>query len=57
MSGQTYCWIRAKLFSNPSWLVHPTIAVVVYRAQEVGVIDVNLLWTNPNYWTYAENRC
>lgn len=57
IAGHTYCWIRAKLFCHPCWLFHSTIAIIVYRAQEVGVIDMDLLWTNANYWTYPRTRC
>jgi hypothetical protein len=56
MSGDTYRWIRAKLFGDPCWLFHPTIANIVSRAQEVGIIDMNFLWAIPNYWTYPETR-
>jgi hypothetical protein len=45
------------LFSNPCWLFHRTITIIVYRAQEVGVIDMNLLWIDSNYWTYPESKC
>lgn len=57
MSGNTYSWIRPELLSNPCWLFHTAISIIVYRVQVVRVIDVNLLWINSNYWTYAKIKC
>jgi len=56
LSGLTYCWIRAELFSNPGWFFYPTIAVIIYRAHEVGIIYMNLLWTDLNDGTYGSTE-